>query len=118
MSKFFSFIIFVKHVEDNTSDSIEKAVKKSTVFQEKMSEFRVDSKNTMTMLDIDEFKGHRCGTVNGIFSATGRTEPAVAAERNKFESATRGTPIHGTAKSRVATVNHMINIFNDGLTWV
>ena len=81
--------------------------------KEKRSEFRINGKNAVSVRNVDELKGHRGSTVYGILSTAGRTEPAVAAKRRKFESATRGTAIHDATKRRVATVNHPVDIFND-----
>lgn len=58
------------------------------------------------MLDRDDFKGHRSSPVNGVYVAAGRTEPGVTAEGDIFHVATVGTGIHGTAKGRIATMNH------------
>ena len=55
---------------------------------------------TMTVLDVKYFEGHRGSAVDGIFCATGRTA------------------VHGTTKGRVTTVNYTVDIFDDGLTWM
>ena len=67
----------------------------------------------MPMLDIDYFKRHGSGAVNGIFGPTGKTESTVATKWNKFKISALTTTIHCTTKRRVTTVNHTINIFND-----
>lgn len=83
-----------------------------------MSKFFVDGKNTVSMLNVNDFKGHRGSAINGILGATGRTETAVATKRYKFKCATGRTTIHGTAEGGVTTINHTVNVFNDGLTWM
>ena len=72
----------------------------------------------MTMGNVDQFKGHRGSALHGIKVSTGGTETAVAAERNEIELAAVGTAIHGTAKGRIAAVDHFIHVFNDGRTWM
>ena len=66
--------------------------------------------------DIDEFKGHIGCAFHGILIAAGRTETAVASERNKFEVAAFGTAIHGTAKRGVATMDHLLDVLDNSVT--
>jgi len=72
----------------------------------------------MTVGNVDQFKGHRGSALHGIKVSTGRTETAVAAERDEFQLATVRTAIHGTAKVGIAAVDHFIHIFDDGSTWM
>ena len=41
-----------------------------------------------------------------------RAETAVASEGDKFKLAAMGAAVHGTAKSWIATVDHLVNIFH------
>lgn len=68
------------------------------------------------MLDIDDLKGHRGSSVNGIHVTAGRTETGMTAERNIFEITAGRAGIHGTTKRRVATINHFFYIFDDRVT--
>lgn len=86
---------------------------KRSVFQKKVSEFRINGKNTVAVLNIDDLKRHGSGAVDGIFGATGREESAVTAKGNKLESATTVTAIHCATKRRIAISDHAVNIFND-----
>lgn len=72
----------------------------------------------MTVGTVDEFKSHRSSAVNGVHVATGRTKAAVTAECDKFEIATLGACVHGTAKRRITTVDHLVYVLNDRWTWV
>ena len=83
-----------------------------------MTEFAGDGKNTVSMLDINDFKRHGSRPVNGVHVATGRTEAGMTAERNKFEIPTARTGIHGTTKGRIAAVNHFFYILDDRVTRV
>ena len=112
------FILFEKHAGNNTVDSMEKTVKQCSVIQEKLAEILINGKNTVTVGDIYKFKGHGSSTPHGVEIPAGRTEPAVAAEGNKFQPATFGTAIHGTAKGGIAAVDHFIHVFYYGLTWM
>ncbi len=67
------------------------------------------------MRDVNEFKGHGGGSINGIFDTTGWTETAVTSEGNKFERTTGRASIHGTAKGWIAAVNHFFNILDNSL---
>ena len=64
----------------------------------------------------DEFTGHMERTKLIILVAAGRTETAAATERNKLEVTAMGTAVHSSPIRRVATVNHLVDIFDDGRT--
>ena len=65
---------------------------------------------------LDQFKSHGIGSVLTVFDATGWTEPALTAKRDKFKISTFGTGIHSTAESRITTIDHLVNVVNDSLT--
>ena len=102
----------IKHAGNNAVHGVKKAVEQRAVFDKKCPEIFIYSKNTMTMLSMNQFKGHTGSALHGIFVSTGRTEPAVTTERNKFKFATVWTGIHGAAEGRVTAVDHFINIFH------
>lgn len=112
-SEIFGFVIFMKQTEDNALDCLKKKTEKRYVFQKKVSEFRINGKNIVAVLNIDDLKRHGSGAVDGIFGATSRAESAVTAKGNKLESATTVTAIHCATKRRIATSDHAVNIFND-----
>ena len=70
------------------------------------------------MCTVNELKGHISRALNAVFIATGGAELGMAAERDKFKFTTVSTAIHGTAVRRVATVNHLVNIFQNNGTWM
>ena len=117
-SKVHGLILFKKHTGDNAVYGMEETVKERTVIQEKLPELFINGKNTMTVGDIDQLKGHGCSAPHGIEIPTGRAEAAVAAERNKFQLSTVGAAIHGPAKRRVTTVDYLIHVLYHRLTWV
>ena len=65
---------------------------------------------------MNEFERHGIGTVLTVFDTAGWTETAFAAERNEFQGSTFGAAIHGAAKRRVTTVDHLVNVFDNSLT--
>ena len=65
---------------------------------------------------VNEFKGHYCRAVNAVLITAGRAKFRMTAERNEFKFAAVSASIHGTAVRRVATVNHLFNIFHDNGT--
>ena len=75
-----------------------------------------DGKNTMPVSAGDEFTGHMKRTKLIVFVAAGRTETALAAERNEFELTAMSTAVHGAAMRRVTTMNHLVDIFDDSRT--
>ena len=66
----------------------------------------------MPVGDIDELKGHGGSAFHGILVATGGAEAAVTAERDEFQFSAVRAAVHGTAERRIATVNHLIDIFH------
>ena len=63
---------------------MKETVKKGTIFEKEISEMIINSKDTVTVLDIDELKGHTGSAFHGILVSTGRTKTTVTAERNEF----------------------------------
>ena len=59
---------------------MEKAVEQAAVMEEEFTELFIDGKNTVTVGNINEFKGHRGSTFHGIFIAASGTEAAMAAD--------------------------------------
>ena len=111
-------VLFIKHVGNNTVYSMEETIKQCPVIKEKLPEVFVDGENTMPVGDIDQFKGHGGSTPHGIEIPASRAEAAVAAERDEFQFTTVRTAVHGTAKSRVAAVDHFIHVFCYRLAWM
>lgn len=99
-SKIFGFIQLEKHPGNHTVYCMKKTVKERAVPKEKIPEVFIDGKDTMAVPDIDEFKRHGGRTLHGIFIATGRTEVAVAPERNKLKVAAMRAAIHGTPQKK------------------
>ena len=116
-SKVHGFILFEKQAGNNVVYGMEEAVQESPVIEEKIPEVFINGKNTVTMEDVDQFKGHGGSALHGIEIAAGRTETAVAAEGNKFQLTTVRAAIHGPTESRIAAVNHFLHVFNDRGTW-
>jgi len=114
-SKQFRFIVLVEHSEDNRANGAEEAVQEITVFKEKVSEGIIDCKDTVSVLGIDDLRRHGKSAVNRVLVATGRAEAAFATERNKLEIAAFFTPPHDTTISGVSAVDHLIDVFNDGI---
>ena len=72
----------------------------------------------MPVGDIDKLKGRRGSAFHGILIATGRAETAMTAKGDKLELSAFGTAVHGTTVGRIATVDHLIHVFNDRIAWV
>ena len=63
---------------------MKETVKKGTVFEKVISEMFINGKDTVSVLDIDELKGHTGSAFHGLLVSTGWTKTTVTAERNKF----------------------------------
>lgn len=99
----FRFIQFEKEARDDRRDRMEETVKQGTILEKERPEIFVDGKNAVAVSDIYQFKGHTGSAVHGIFIATGRTETAVTAERDKLKFPAMCAGIHCATKRRVAT---------------
>ena len=77
-----------------------------------MTKFFIDCENTMTVCAVKKLKGHTGRTFLGILHTASGAEAAFAAEGNKFHVVASGADIHGTAKRRIATIQHFIDIFH------
>ena len=117
-SKVHGLILFKKHTGDNAVYGMEETAKEGTAMQEKPPELFINGKNTMTVGDIEQLKGHGSSTLHCVGISAGRAEAAMAAKRNKFELSTEGTAIHSPTKGRVTTVDHFIHVFYHRLTRV
>ena len=91
---------------------MKKAIQKRTVFKEKVAEIFVNGKNTMTVCNIYQLKGHGGSAFHRILIAASRTETAVATKRNKLQMFTMRAKVHGTTKRRIPAVDHLIDIFH------
>jgi hypothetical protein len=80
-----------------------------------MSEFFINGEDTVPVYAMNEFKGHRSRTFLRILDPARGAKAALATEGNKLHIYTMRTYIHGTAKGRVATVNHPVNVFYNDL---
>ena len=114
--KVFGFIDVMKHTEDNTADSLKKAVKERAILKKEMAKIFINGKNAMPMCTVYQLKGHRGRTFLAVFNTAGRTKTAFTAERDKLHISAMRAQIHGAPKGRVAAVNHLVNVFNDDLT--
>ena len=90
---------------------MEQAIQKRPVFEEKIPEVFINGENTVAMFNIDEFKSHGGSALHTVFVTTRGTKTAVAVERDIFKVATVVAMIHGTAKGRIAAMDHLIDIF-------
>ena len=95
---------------------MKKTVKKGAVIEEKITEIFINGKNTVAMSNIDQCKRHMGSAVQGIFVTTSGTKAAVTTERDKFKIATMGADLHSPAEGRIATAQHLIDLFHLSLS--
>lgn len=65
----------------------------------------------MAVSAANQLKSHLSGALLAVFDAAGGAEAAFTAERNKLQVAAMSAGIHGPAKRRVTTINHLGDIF-------
>ena len=87
-SEIHGFVLFEKHLGNNTVHGMKEAVKQCPVIKEKLAEILVNGKNT------------------------------VAPEGYEFELSTSRTAVHCPAKGGGAAVDHFIHVFNNRSTWM
>lgn len=112
--KGFGNVQFVEHAKDDTADRGKKAVEQRPVFQEERAKLLRDGKNAVAVVTVDKFKGHGGSAVDRVHVPASRAKAAMAAERDEFKLPA-GAGIHGSPKGRVPAINHLVNIFNNGL---
>jgi len=103
-------------VYDNTVNGMEDTVKKPAVLEKKVTQVFINSKNTVSVLDVNELEGYLGSSFHSIFITTSRTETAVTSERNKFEITTVRAAIHGTTQRKITVVDHFLNAFQFAFT--
>lgn len=57
----------VKHTGNNAVNSVEKTVEQRTVIQKENTEILINGEDAMTMLDVNQLKGHTGRAIHGIY---------------------------------------------------
>ena len=91
---------------------MEKTMKQSSVLKEKITEIFINCEGAVSVLNVNQFKRHRCSTFHGILVTARGTETAVAAKRNELKFSAVWTAIHRATKRRITTVDHFFDIFH------
>ena len=117
-SKEEGLVIPMEHAENDTADSTEETVQKGAIRKEKRAELFSNGKHTMTVLHMDDLEGHLCCAIDRIHVSARRAEAAMTPERNKLQMSAVTAAIHSPAKGGVATVDHLIHIFNNRRSWM
>ena len=115
-SKVFGFIHFRKHAKDNVSDRRKQKIEKFAITKKENTQLFRDCENTVSVNAGNKYRGHMKRTHLVVFVATGGTESAFATEGNEFKVSAMSTGIHGTTVRRVTTMNHLVDILDDGRT--
>lgn len=102
--KVFRLIDVMEHPQDNTAHGVEETVKEGTVMQKERAKLFVNSKNTVSVGTVDQFKGHGDRTFLTVFDAAGGTKAALTTERNKFHVGAVRADIYRAAKRWVTAV--------------
>ena len=108
----------MEHAENDTADSTEETVQKGAIRKEERTEFFSNGEYTVTVLHMDDLEGHLCCAIDRIHVSARRTEAAMTPERNKLQMSAVTAAIHSPAKGGVATVDHLIHIFNNRRSWM
>ena len=117
-SKEEGLVIPMEHAENDTADSTEETVQKGTIRKKEGAKLFCYSKDTVTVAYIDDLEGHLCCAIDRIHVSARRTEAAMTPERNKLQMSAVTAAIHSPAKGGVATVDHLIHVFNNRRSWM
>ena len=117
-SKEEGLVIPMEHAENDTADSTEETVQKGTIRKKEGAKLFCESKDTVTVLHIDDLEGHLCCAIDRIHVSTSGAEAAMTPERNKLQMSAVTAAIHSPAKGRVTTVDHLIHVFNSRRSWM
>jgi hypothetical protein len=90
---------------------MEKTMKQSSVLKGKITEIFINREDAVSVLNVNQFKRHRCSTFHGILVTARGTETAVVAKRNGLKISTVWVAVHSTTKIRITTVYHLFDIF-------
>ena len=63
-------------------------MKQRSVLKEKMTEVFINCEDTVSVLNVDQFKRHGCSTFHRILVTASRAETAVATKRNELKFST------------------------------
>lgn len=77
-----------------------------------MPEILINGKDAVAVFTAEELERHSGGAFLAVFDTAGRAEAAFAAERHELHPAAVGAGIHGPAKGRVSTVNHLFDVLH------
>lgn len=77
-----------------------------------MPEFLIDGKGTVEVVVAEEFKSHGGGAFLAVLDTAGRAEAAFTVKGNELHFSALGTGIHGTAKGKVAAVDHFFDVLH------
>ena len=91
---------------------MKKARKQRSVLKEKITEIFINGEDTVSVLDVNQFKRHGGRAIHRILVTASRTETAVAAKRNELKFSAVWTAIHSATKRRITTVDHFFDIFH------
>ena len=111
-SKILGFVHFKEHAGNNAGNRMKKARKQRSVLKEKITEIFINGEDTVSVLDVNQFKRHGGRAIHRILVTASRTETAVAEKRNELKFSAVWTAIHSATKRRITTVDHFFDIFH------
>lgn len=109
-------IEIIEHAKNDGLNGVKKTIEKGTVTTKEITKIIRDSEHTMSVGTGNHLDGHGSRPLLRVKITAGRTESALAMERDEFHCTTRRAAVHDAAVSRIAAVNHTFNIIDDGGT--
>ncbi len=68
------------------------------------------------MLDIEDLKGHRSSSVDGIHVAAGRTKPGMTKRKGTYLKFPQEGQVYMAPPKKDRPIDHFFYIFDDGVT--
>ena len=84
----FRFIDALEPGQNSRGTRFKKEIKQSSIPFKVDSKLFRDSKNNMSMRAIDRFRRDGRGSISGVFSTTGITEPTFTGEKHMLDTPT------------------------------
>ena len=96
---------------------MEKTMKQSSVLKEKITEIFINCEGAVSVLNVNQFKRHRCSAFHRILVTASGAETAMATKKNELKFSALWAAIHSTAKRRITTVDYFFRYFPSHKIW-
>ncbi len=115
-TKVLRFINFIEHTKDNIANGSKERVQKSAVFSEENAKFFRNSKDTMSVRTLNQFKRHIVCSTDRVKITAGSAEATFTTERDKLKFTAIRAFIDRKTFGGITALKHSIDIIKDSGT--